>query len=143
MIPGFTHSAFQVNGLIGQIDWHPWGVAVQEAFAFGVDGTSVIEGGLKSRPFSFPMMVWGYSSVALRDRDFFQIELQIGSYGNFQARTPNTTIVNADAVRFAAMKPGRSGYDYQHGYWRELHFDFVQLVPPVQLNPDNTFWSFG
>lgn len=127
---GFIHAGVTVLGVIEEVDWGSWDVAAQFASSFGVLGTSVIDGGLKIRPFSFQMILDGYVSQPARDSAIAQLELKIGKVGTFKAYNAIELFVNYTDVRFAGLRQGRSGYDAIHGYWRKCFFMFEQLAPP-------------
>ena len=130
---GFVFNGVGVVGLVGEIDWGEWDVAVQAASAFGVVGTSVIDGGRRIRPFSFPTMVWGFSDPASRDAWVMGFEAYLGQVGGLVVNTTATTIVNLPYIRFAGLKPGRSGQDAVHGYYRRIIFSWEQLQPPAGM----------
>lgn len=131
---GFAHDDWWAVGLVGQVDWSEWEVRVQEGAAFGVDGISTIEGGFGKRVFQFPFWIWGFTSPAQRDYAVMQMELKQGGVGPFKANTSLYTIINLPDVRFANLKPGRSGVDATHGFYRELFLTFQQLAPIPAFN---------
>lgn len=131
--PGIIHSGYSAVGIIGEVDWGEWDFASQKSFAFGVDGSSSIEGGFKMRPFTFPFMYWGYLTPGDRDFSWMQMELNIGTVGDFQANTAAFIIISLTNVRFAGVKPGRSGWDPTHGHWRQLFMSYEQLAPVVSV----------
>ena len=130
---GFVFNGAGVTGLVSEIDWGEWDVAVQTASAFGVVGTSVIDGGRRMRRFSFPMMVWGWTDPASRDNWMMSFEAYLGQVGSLVVNTTAATIVNLPYVRFSALKPGRSGQDGVHGYYRRITFAWEQLQPPAGM----------
>jgi hypothetical protein len=134
---GFVHGDYSVGGLVQEIDWGEWQSADQKSFAFGVQGSSVINGGLAVRRFSFPMMVWGYGDAPTRDAALFQLELNIGVVAGLTVTVGYGTIVNIpNNVRLASVVLGKSGVDFVHQYFRQLFLMFEQLQPPPVIIPD-------
>lgn len=129
--PCLYHAGASLLGMIQDIEWGEWLVAVQRASAFGVDGTSVIHGGLVIREFTVPMIVMGYASTAQRDGDLAQFELRLGKVGMFQADTAFETVAYLPDVRMAALRQGLGRSDAIHGYWRQIWITFEQLRPPA------------
>lgn len=135
--PALYHAGATILGMINDVDWGPWQNAVQRSYAFGIDGTSVINGGLVIREITVPFIFWNYNSVytsqAARDGALAQLELRIGQVGNLQMDTAAETIANLQNCRFAALKQGLGRSDAYHGYWRHIVMVFEQLAPPAQL----------
>lgn len=128
--PGLTFKSTVVNGLVEEIGWGEWQADSLETHAFGVEGTSSVEGSLAMRDFEVPLIFQGYTTQVLRDNAVLVLERLATKTGSLEIRVAGGTVIftqNAN-VKLLSVRRGKSGVDAIHGYWRNLVFVFRQLA---------------
>lgn len=129
-LPGLTFNGSTVNGLIEEIGWGQWAVDEQESHAFGVEGTSSIQGELIKRDFTVPLILTGYATQLLRDTAVASLEASAGTVGALELRVGGGTVLFTQSanVKLVGVQRGKSGADGVHLNWRQLMFSFRQLA---------------
>lgn len=129
---GLSFGDLSITGLVSSSPFGSWENPKQVNSAFGVSGASVIDGGLRCRPFGVEIIVWGYGSQATRDAAVMSWEEYIGSVEGLTVSNMVEATINIPSnVRLEGIRWGRIGWDSNHLYWRQLFFDFTQLCPPA------------
>lgn len=129
-LPGITFGSYTLNGLVQQISWDQWGLDIQEAHAFGVAGTSSIEGARTTRDFTVPIVISGFATALLRDAVAEAWEKLAGLSRTLQIRVGDGVVIFNEStpyVKLMGVKPEWSGVDTTHGHFRMLAITFRQL----------------